>query len=170
MAHRRHEPLVALAFLLSITVFGVMQVCGSQAKHDQARCDDGGTFKFTLDVPTAQKMKISAEIDAFIWDHWSQHRRAELQIVGQTIEGQTTFQKIFIEPDAHAHWHVRDEEEAAVLKGTQPAKPQMRTDVYDDVQRIDINTGQAIPASQKCTPGTYKLLLINRSKEVQRAF
>ena len=166
MVSRRRGALLAFAFSLGIAFFGAKQACGQQTKYKVPEYEDGGTFRVTLDVPAVQKVKMSGEIDSFIWDHWSQRRRGKLQIIGQTIEGQVKVQKIFIEADDRGHWHIRDEEEADVHKGTQPA-PARSLDVYDEVRRIDIDSGQAIPASQKRTPGTYHLLLINTSKGAQ---
>lgn len=166
MVSSRRGALLAFALSLGIAFFGAKQTRGQQTKHAVREYDDGGTFRATLDVPTAQRVKISGEIDAFIWDHWSEHRRGKLQIIGQTIEGQVKVQKLFIEPDDRGHWHIRDEEEADVHRGTQPA-PAKSLDVYDEVRRIDIDSGQAIPASQKRTAGTYHLLLINTSKGAQ---
>lgn len=166
MVSRRRGALLAFAFSLGIAFLGATQACGQQTKDKVQAYDEGGTFRITLDVPRTQQVKIGGEIDAFIWNHWSQHQRGKLQIIGQTIEGQVKVQKIFIEPDDRGHWHIRDEEEADVHKGTQPA-PAKSLDVYDEVRRIDIDSGQAIPASQKRTPGTYHLLLINTSKGAQ---
>ena len=170
MVSRRCGVLLVVPLSLWIAFFGGKQACGQQGKHEVPRYDEGGTFKTTLDVPAAQRIKMSGEIRAFIWEHWSEHRRGKLQIIAQSIEGQVSLQKIFIEPAANGHWRVRDEEEADIHKGVYPAKPQMRIDEYDEVRRIDMDSRQTIPASQKRTAGTYQLLLLNSSKGVQWAF
>jgi hypothetical protein len=167
-ARRRLAPLAILLFFrLAFLCEG--KIYGKQTQHE-AQYDEGGNFKTTLDVPGAERAKISGEIREFIWDHWSGHRRARFRLIAQTIEGQVTVHRIFIEPDAQGHWRVRDEAETDTRRGVQPAKPQVTVDEYDQVRRTDASGEQIIPDSEKRAPGTYKLLLINKLKGLQWLF
>ena len=161
----RLRPLAIFLFP-PLAFFGEALAYGKQMKHE-VQYDEGGTFKTTLDVPSTERVKIFGEIRAFIWDHWSGRGRGRLQMVTQSIEGQVKVQKIFIEPDAQGHWHVRDEVQADVRRGVQPAKPQVTVDEYDEVPRIEVNSGQIIPDSKKRATGTYRLLLTNKSKGIR---
>ncbi|HUJ32112.1 MAG TPA: hypothetical protein VLY23_12580 [Candidatus Acidoferrum sp.] len=157
---------LVLLLLLGLAWPGGVRAGGQQAKPDVNQYDEAGTFRITLDVPLAQRSKISREIDAFIWDHWSGHQRGRLRIVAQTIEGQTTFQTIFIEPDSHGRWRIRDEWHP----DPRPGKSPEAVDEYDEVRRTDVNTGEVIPNSQKRAAGTYELLLINKPRGLETPF
>lgn len=170
MAFRRYGVSVVLCCFLSLTSFGAKRVRSQQTRQDVPKYEDGGTFKITLDVPTEQRAKISGEVDAFIYDHWTVHHRGKLKIIAQTIEGQTTLQSIFIEPDAQGHWRIRDESESEAERGVRPTTPQTRTDMYDEVKRIDTQTGQVVPDSEKRAVGTYTLHLLNKSKGLEVPF
>lgn len=148
--------LLELPLFLWILLFGAGQA--HRANHAGQSYDDGGTFRITLSVLTTRRVQLLRKIDAFIWTHWQDHRRGKLEIIGQTIEGQTKMQKIFIDLDSHGRWHILDQEKADVHAGTRPAKISV---VYDEVQRTDIANGQVIPASEKRAEGTYRLLLVN---------
>jgi hypothetical protein len=126
--------------------------------------DEGGTFRITLDVPPAQRSKISAETDAFIWEHWSGHQRGKLQIIAQTREGLFTFQTIFLEPDAHGRWRMCDE----LREGSDKSPATVYE--YDEVHRIDAKTREVIPNSEKRATGTYQLLLANKTRGWETPF
>lgn len=170
MVLRRRGVLVAVALSIGIAFFGTMQAGGKQTEHQQPRYDNGGTFRITLDVPTAERVKAREQIHGFIWYHWSQHRRGKVGMIGQSIEGQATVQEIFIGPDARGRWCIRDQEAVDVHKGAHPSNRKPRLDLYDEVQRIEIDSEQAIPPSRKRRAGTYRLLLINTSTGAQWVF
>jgi hypothetical protein len=163
MASRR---LLVLLLLLRLGSPGGVQAGGQQTKPEMNQYDEGGTFRITLDVPPARRSKISGEMDAFIWEHWSGHQRAKLRIIAQTREGVFTFQTIFIEPDAHGLWRMRDEWHP----DPRPGKSAVTVDEYDEIHRIDVNTGKMIPNSEKRATGTYKLLIANKSRGLETPF
>lgn len=155
---------LALLLLLRFASSGGGRAGGQQTNPEVNQHDEPRTFRITLDVPLAQRSKISRDLDAFIWEHWSAHQRGKLQIVAQTREGLFTFQTIFIEPDAHGRWLMRDE----LREGS--SKSPVSVYEYDEVHRTDVNTREVIPDSEKRATGTYKLLIANKSRGLETPF
>ena len=156
-------------WLLLLLLFGSASSRGWQARDQQTKSglsqpDETPSFRITLDVPLAQRSKIAREMDAFIWNHWSGRQRAKLRVIAQTKEGLFTFQTIFIEPDAHGLWRMRDE----LREGS--SKSAATVYEYDEVHRIDMSTGKAIPDSENRSKGTYTLLIANKSQGLETPF
>lgn len=169
MTSRHRTAAVAILSFFLAGFCRELKISGSQTDH-ALRYDDGGIFRTTLDVPAKERAIISGQIREFIWNHWVSHRRARLRLIGQTIEGQFKIHRIIIKSDAQGHWHVRDEVQADLHPGAQPAKPQVTVDEYDQVRRTDMNNERIISDSEERAPGSYKLLLTNASKGLRWLF
>jgi hypothetical protein len=85
-------------------------------ERDLTLYDDGGLFEvryglevgtyFSPDSPTfKQSIKANADARQFIWDHWTQRRRAYLRVLFTDIDW-SSMTHVFIEPDTKGNWSI----------------------------------------------------------------
>jgi hypothetical protein len=128
--------------------------------------DKAGPYFLKNNLEESQTGRLLAEIRGFLWDHLQEHRLGQLQATVYTIEGDPTTYVFFVESDTKDRWYIRAKSEsmlAALLKPGEKPRHETREVRYYDVERLDSETNQVIPKTEKRQSHTYRLRLKNEN-------
>jgi hypothetical protein len=124
--------------------------------------DKAGPYSLSNGLTGFQRDQLLTQIRSFLWDHWANERKGELEATAYTIEGDPTTYTFLIESDAKGKWCIRAKSEsiiAALLKPTEKPRRETQEVRYYVIERLDTGTGKVIPKEEKRSPETYKLRL-----------
>jgi hypothetical protein len=149
--------------------------------RDLTLYDDGGTFivGMGLEVGTysppdsdefRQTLEVTAGARQFIWDHWTQQRRAYVRLVFTDADWSSSAH-VFIEPDAGGGWNIAWR---AVLEKNKIVDATPIT----AVKRVRLNVsenrwffrGAEVPDSEVLEPHDYALVFVTSDGDERKIF
>ncbi|SRR6266568_3330148 len=130
--------------------------------HQVTQYDKAGPYSIGNTLTFAERNQLLSRVRSFLWDHWSQRRPGQLQVTVYTVEGDPTTYVFFTEKDSKDRWCIRSKSESVIAKLLKPSEAQrLETQevIYYEIERLDSETSEIIPSSEKRQPDTYKLRL-----------
>ena len=159
-----------LAFAVSVGAIGA--VYPPQIADDKVtQQDQAGPYTITnKDYATGAYRDKNTEIRGFLWDHWSQRRRARLTVTRFSKEGVATNATYLVEPDTDGTWNIRVILDRPALKGTVDGHSEQ---TISSVKRVEpLHEGESrrafIPDDQTVSADAYRLVFYDkRGKEIK---
>ncbi len=108
--------------------------------------------------------KVYADLRAFIWSHWLDHRKGHATLTTTSpAEFVTCTTDYYIEPDAKGRWHINEKSKCGAGGGGWP-RPTKERSIWYSVQRVSQGRegkggNEPIPDSAEVSADSYVLVL-----------
>jgi hypothetical protein len=152
----------------------VTQASNHQEPKEKVGTPSGAAASFQLYVgqdPT-EREGILSQIRGLLWDHLTEHKVAQVQVLMSSLEGDPTTHDLSVETSDKRRWIVKDTvtSEQRLLGPKEKPKHRRAIEKYCSFRRLEVKTDSVIPSDETRLPSDYKLELGSCNKKSVLSF